>query len=139
MLHSITIRLIHVYTLETIYLCYGVKCQPGVTWDTQKRAGFVSFQRHLLSSSYLARAAGQGFILQQYPLLTLPAQRGRVLYCNSFRFLPCPRSGAGFYIATISLSFFLSFFLLSHGNISDTLCPILPILGQSNKSVNAHF
>ena len=25
-----TIRLIHVHQLETVYLCYGVKCQSGV-------------------------------------------------------------------------------------------------------------
>ena len=31
MLHSMTIRLIHVHQLETFYLCYGVKCQSGVT------------------------------------------------------------------------------------------------------------
>ena len=30
MLHSMTIRLIHVDQLETFYLGYGVKCQPGV-------------------------------------------------------------------------------------------------------------
>ena len=32
MLHSMTIRLIHVDQLETLYLCYGVKCQSGVIW-----------------------------------------------------------------------------------------------------------
>ena len=32
MLHSMTIRLIHVHQLQTIYLCYGVKCQSGVIW-----------------------------------------------------------------------------------------------------------
>ena len=32
MLHSMTIRLIHVHQLETLYLCYGVKCQSGVNW-----------------------------------------------------------------------------------------------------------
>ena len=30
MLHSMTIWLVHVHQLETRYLCYGVKCQPGV-------------------------------------------------------------------------------------------------------------
>ena len=30
MLHSMTIRLIHVDQLEILYLCYGVKCQSGV-------------------------------------------------------------------------------------------------------------
>ena len=32
MLHSITIRPIYVHQLETLYLCYGVKCQSGVIW-----------------------------------------------------------------------------------------------------------
>ena len=30
MLHSMTIRLIHVHQLKTLYLCYWVKCQSGV-------------------------------------------------------------------------------------------------------------
>ena len=32
MLHSMTIRLVHVHQFETLYLCYGVKCEPGVIW-----------------------------------------------------------------------------------------------------------
>ena len=32
MLHSMTIRLIHVDQLEPFYLCYGVKSQFGVIW-----------------------------------------------------------------------------------------------------------
>ena len=32
MLHSMTIRLIHVHHLATLYLCYGVKCQSWVNW-----------------------------------------------------------------------------------------------------------
>ena len=32
MLHSMTIWLIHVHQLETLFLCYGVKCQTGVVW-----------------------------------------------------------------------------------------------------------
>ena len=32
MLDSMTIRLMHVDQLETLYLCYGVKCQSGVIW-----------------------------------------------------------------------------------------------------------
>ena len=31
-LHSMTITLIHVHQLETVYLCYAVKCQSGVIW-----------------------------------------------------------------------------------------------------------
>ena len=32
MLHSMNIRIIQVDQLETLYLCYGVKCQNGVIW-----------------------------------------------------------------------------------------------------------
>ena len=32
MLHSMTIGLTHVDQLETLYLCYEVKSQSGVTW-----------------------------------------------------------------------------------------------------------
>ena len=31
-LHSMTIRLIYVHQLETVYLCYGVTCQSGAIW-----------------------------------------------------------------------------------------------------------
>ena len=32
MLHSMTIRLIHVDELVTVYVCHGVTCQSGVIW-----------------------------------------------------------------------------------------------------------
>ena len=32
MLHSMTIRLIQVIQLETLYLCYGIKFQSWVIW-----------------------------------------------------------------------------------------------------------
>ena len=32
MLHSMTITLIHVHQLKTLYLRYGVKCKYGVIW-----------------------------------------------------------------------------------------------------------
>ena len=32
MLHSITMRIIHVDQLETLYQCYGVTCHSGVIW-----------------------------------------------------------------------------------------------------------
>ena len=32
MLHGMTIRLMHVHQLETLYLCCGVICQSGVIW-----------------------------------------------------------------------------------------------------------
>ena len=40
MLHSMTIRLIHVHQLETVYLCYWVKCQYGVIWVTGVKRSF---------------------------------------------------------------------------------------------------
>ena len=87
MLHSITIRLIHVYTLETIYLCYGVKCQPGVILG--HRAGFVSFQRHLLSS-YPARLAGQGLVLHQF--LSSSSSFFFFFFLSTCQYLRHPRS-----------------------------------------------
>ena len=35
-----TIRLMHVDQLETLYLCYGVKCQSGVIWVTGVKGHF---------------------------------------------------------------------------------------------------
>ena len=32
MLHNMTIRLIHIDQLETLYLCHGVKCKSEVIW-----------------------------------------------------------------------------------------------------------
>ena len=32
MLQSMTIRVMYVDQLETLYLCYGVKCQSRVIW-----------------------------------------------------------------------------------------------------------
>ena len=32
MLPSMTIRLIHIHHVETLYQCYGIKCQSGVLW-----------------------------------------------------------------------------------------------------------
>ena len=39
-LHSMTIRLIQVDQLETLYLCYGVICQSGVIGDTGVKRSF---------------------------------------------------------------------------------------------------
>ena len=58
-----TIRLIHVDQLETLYLCYWVKWQSGVIWDT----GATVFRSVYRSSSFF--------------LITLPAQpQGIVSY-----------------------------------------------------------
>ena len=53
MLHSMTIRLIHVHQLETLYLYYGVKCQPGVIWG--HRGQKVIFSKNATSATeYMA-------------------------------------------------------------------------------------
>ena len=52
MLHSMTIRLIHVHQLETLYLCYGVKGQPGVIWG--HRGQKVIFTKNATSTDYMA-------------------------------------------------------------------------------------
>ena len=39
MLQSMTIRLIHVHQLQTLYLGYGVKCQSGVNWGHWGKKG----------------------------------------------------------------------------------------------------
>ena len=61
---------------------------------------------------------------------TLPAQRGRVLYCYSFFF---------FLLLLLLLLLSSSSSICQHVNISETLCPIMLILGHNNKSANAHF
>ena len=52
MLHSMTIRLIHVHQLEPLYLCYGVKGQPGVIWG--HRGQKVIFTKNATSTDYMA-------------------------------------------------------------------------------------
>ena len=47
MLHSMTIKLIHVDHLETLYLCYGVNCQPGVIWG--HRGQILIFTRNVIT------------------------------------------------------------------------------------------
>ena len=49
-LHSMTIRLINVFQLETNYLFYGVKCQSGVNWG--HRGQKVSFTKNVLTRPY---------------------------------------------------------------------------------------
>ena len=50
-LQSMTIRLIHVHQLETLYLRYGVKCQSGVIWGPWGQK--VIFTKHAYNSSVL--------------------------------------------------------------------------------------
>ena len=52
MLHSMTIKLIHVHQLETLYLCYGVKGQPAVIWG--HRGQKVIFTKNATSTDYMA-------------------------------------------------------------------------------------
>ena len=51
MLHSMTIRLIYVDQLGTFYVCYGVKCQPGVIWG--HRGQKVIFTKKYYNKSML--------------------------------------------------------------------------------------
>ena len=53
MLHSMTIRLIYVHQLETLYLCYGVKCQSGVIWGHwSQKVNFISLNTIILQKTY---------------------------------------------------------------------------------------
>ena len=51
MLHGMTISLIHVGQLETLYLCYRVKCQSGVIWGQWGQKGY--FHQKCYNSSML--------------------------------------------------------------------------------------
>ena len=51
MLHSMTIRLIHVHQLETLYLLNEVKCQPGVIWGHRGQNVIVSKMLLLLQNT----------------------------------------------------------------------------------------
>ena len=46
MLHSMTLRLIHVDQLETLYLCYGATCQSAVIWGHWSQK--VSFTKNAI-------------------------------------------------------------------------------------------
>ena len=54
MLHSMTIKLIHVDQLETLYLCYGVIGEHGVIWGHRGQIliftkCIISFMLHSIS------------------------------------------------------------------------------------------
>ena len=49
MLDSMTIRLIHVDQLETLYLCYGVICQSGGHLGTLGSKGHFHYKCYNLS------------------------------------------------------------------------------------------
>ena len=129
-----TIRLIYVHLLEPLYLCQmPTRGHLGQNLDFQVNCNisfvlyYKIFRQDLCRSNdttvlVILPAQPQDLILLQF--LTLPAQRGRVLYCISF------------FLLLLLLS---SSSICQHANISDTLGPIMLILGQSNKSVNAHF
>ena len=53
MLHSMTIRLIHVHQLEPLYLCYGVKCQIGVIWGHRGQKVILT-KNAIIRSCYIA-------------------------------------------------------------------------------------
>ena len=96
-LNSMTIRLKHMHYLETSTYVMGSKVNLGSLGVLQKRAGYVSLERHnLLSSSLSCRNP-----------------TGSCLATVSFFFLPCPQSGAGYCISSSSSSSSFFFFLLS--------------------------
>ena len=70
MLLSMTIRLMHVDQLETLYLCYGVKCQSGVIWG--HRGQKVIFTKKASSpSEYVAFTRNLGTCISLTPLQKL--------------------------------------------------------------------
>ena len=135
----------------------GLKIHLGLLWSQGLRGNF--HQKYY--NSLFSRIAGQGIILLQFLLLSSSYPAGAAagsyiasvssssssssssLPCplsgagyyiatvSSSFFLPCPLSGAGYYIATVSSSFFFLLLLLSsicqHVNISETLCSIIII------------
>ena len=111
--------------------------QHFVISQNEHKVAIAAFQNYYRFKFFLMQAL-KWYMMCWYSSLFCPAKINILCW---FSFLPCPHSGAGYYIATVSSFFF--FFLLSsicqHVNISETLCPIMLILGHNNKSVNAHF
>ena len=64
MLHSMTIRLINVHQLETLYLCYGVKGQPGVIWGHMD-------QRSFSPKMLLLQITWHGYVTHAYIYISL--------------------------------------------------------------------
>ena len=92
-LNSMTIRLKHMHYLDTSTYVMGSKVNLGSLGVLQKRAGYVSLQRHNLlssSSSYpVPQSRISGYCYIRYCLLgvTLPASAGQGLVLHQFLLL----------------------------------------------------
>ena len=53
MLYSITMKIIHVHQLETLYLSNGVKCPRGVIWGHWGQK-FIFTKNATVTQSYVA-------------------------------------------------------------------------------------
>ena len=112
-----TIRLINVHQLETLYLCYGVKGQPGVIWG--HRGQKVIFTKNATSTDYMAWLCNSCIYIHKletlYSIHGVKVNLGSHPPANIMRLCPdlfpdlvtLPAQPQG----TVSYSFLLSFFL----------------------------
>ena len=80
MLHSMTIRLIQVDQLETLYLCYGVICQSGVIWGHSGQ----TFDFHLKCNNSSIFHSVFMLLIQMHKLETLNLFWGSKVNLGSF-------------------------------------------------------
>ena len=52
MLHSMILILTYVHQLEPLYLCYGVKCHPGVIWGHGGQKAIFTKKKNNSSNLY---------------------------------------------------------------------------------------
>ena len=73
-----TMRLMHVHQLETLYLCYGVKCQSGVIWGHRGQKGI--FHQKCCNASMLHSMTMRLIHVHQfetlYPIYGVKGQHG---------------------------------------------------------------
>ena len=139
------------HKLETRYLFYGSKCNPGSFgvigvkfWFSLKMhyLFYVTKYIHVIHTLASHLQNKQGNWGQSGVDVSQPAMYA---VCDgNMSSYPARAAGQGLILHQLLSSFFFFFFLLlssicQHANISDTLGPIMLILCQSNKSVNAHF
>ena len=81
MLQSMTIRLMHMHKLDTLYQCYGVKCQPGVIWGHTSQK--VIFTKNTLTPlCYIAYSCNPYICISSRPSISL---MGSKVNLGSFR------------------------------------------------------